>query len=61
MSKRPRLYSLLLLVLLAGSLTLILQKWVGEATLYRPDLAERKQMLHESILHTQLPRPHLVE
>jgi len=55
MTERRRSYSLLLLILLAGSLTLVLQKWVGDVTLYRSSLSKQKQVLHEAILHNQLP------
>jgi hypothetical protein len=50
-----RLYSLLALLLLVSSLTLVLQKWVGGVTVYQPELAERRQILHEAIFHNRLP------
>lgn len=52
---RQRIYSVLLLFLLAGSLTLVLQKWVGGATIYHPGFADARRVLHESIFHNQLP------
>src|SRR5688500_5661133 len=52
---RERIYSVLLLVLLAGSLALVLQKWVGGATIYHPGYAEARRVLHESIFRNQLP------
>jgi hypothetical protein len=42
-------------MLLAAVLTLVVQKWVGDVTIYRPELAERRQLLHEAILHNQIP------
>src|SRR5437868_11233242 len=53
--KRKHIYPLLLLVILSGALTLTLQKWIGEVTLYQPALAERKMALHEAILRNRLP------
>jgi hypothetical protein len=50
-----RLFSLFALLLLVFSLTLILQKWVGGTTVYVPELAERRQQLHEAIFHNRLP------
>ncbi|MBK8535851.1 MAG: hypothetical protein IPL59_12425 [Candidatus Competibacteraceae bacterium] len=54
---KPRAAQLLLLlfILLAGSLTMILQKWVGNITLYQAELEERRLVLHEAILNNQLP------
>ncbi|MFH1612836.1 MAG: hypothetical protein ABIB46_03815 [bacterium] len=58
MIKRHRIYSLFFLILLAGSLTLILQKWVGSVTLYQPSFCGRKQVLHKAILYNLLPPGH---
>lgn len=55
MYDRRRIYSFILLIMLAGSLTLVLQKWVGDVTLYQSDLKERRLMIHEAILHNRLP------
>jgi hypothetical protein len=49
-----RAYAVLLLILLAGSLAFAL-KWVGEVTTYRESLEQRRDMMHEAILHNQIP------
>jgi len=51
-----RYHRVLTLLLLIASLTLVLQRWVGDVTIYRPELAERRQLLHEAILHNRLPQ-----
>ena len=44
-----------LLVLAAASLTLALQKWVGDVTLYNPALRQSQLVLHQAILSNRLP------
>ncbi|HEX6315119.1 MAG TPA: hypothetical protein VFZ73_09685 [Gemmatimonadaceae bacterium] len=42
-------------VLLAGSITLTQQKWVGGVTLYAPEHQARRDVIHQSILTNELP------
>ncbi|MGH7766589.1 MAG: hypothetical protein ACREQP_03985, partial [Candidatus Binatia bacterium] len=50
-----RITSFILLILLAGVLTLVSQTWVGNVTRYQPDFAEKQQILHDAILYNRLP------
>jgi hypothetical protein len=45
----------LLAVVVSLSMTLIGQKWVAGASLYAPELWESREVLHNAILHNQLP------
>ena len=47
-----------MLILLAGSLTLILQRWVGGATIYQQSRSTRRAMFHDAILHNRIPPPY---
>jgi hypothetical protein len=58
MIRRSQIYCPLLLVFLVASLTFVLQNWVGEVTIYRPEIADGRQMLHEAILNNRLPEGH---
>lgn len=44
-----------MVVLVAGVATLILQGYVGDKTIYAPELAARRDSIHSFILHNQLP------
>jgi hypothetical protein len=58
MLQRSRIRALLLLISLTASLTLILQRWVGGATLYQESRSERREMFHNAILQNRLPPPY---
>src|SRR5229473_3185856 len=58
MAQRSRIHVLLLLILLAGSLTLALQRWVGGATLYQESQAGRREVFHKAILQNRIPPPY---
>ena len=55
MTESVRIYRLVLIVLLAGSLTLVLQKWVGGLTLYESGKSDARLTLHRAILHNTVP------
>lgn len=44
-----------LLVILAGMLTLTLQRWVGNATIYAEKFEEKRLRMHNAILHNESP------
>src|SRR5262249_62200481 len=44
-----------LLVILAAMLTLTLQQWTGRLSIYSDALAEKRQILHDAILHNRRP------
>ena len=52
---RRRLRPLALLVMFSLTTTLTLQKWVGGATIYAPDLEAKRLVLHRAILTNTLP------
>lgn len=54
-SRAAQLSLFLLFIILASSLTMILQKWVGDVTIYQVQLEEPRQLIHEAILNNQLP------
>lgn len=58
MVQRSRIRALLLLMALSGSLTLILQRWVGGATLYQQSLSDQREMFHKAILLNRIPPPY---
>lgn len=51
----PHTRRALLLVLLSAVITLILQGWVGDATIYSTTFATRRLQAHDVILHNRLP------
>jgi hypothetical protein len=44
-----------LLVLFVGVATMISQYWVGNSTIYRPELEQKRELLHQYLLQNQLP------
>ncbi len=58
MAQRSRIHALLLLIVLAGSLTLALQRWVGGATLYQESQSGRREVFHKAILQNRIPPPY---
>jgi hypothetical protein len=47
-----------LLVILSAVVTLVVQGWVGSATIYSPQYAARRLAAHEILLHNRLPEGH---
>ena len=46
----------ILLVAVAAILTLVLQRWVGNTTIYRDELASKRAEMHAAILNNEPPR-----
>jgi len=46
----------ILLVAVAAILTLVLQRWVGNTTIYRDELASQRAEMHAAILNNEPPR-----
>lgn len=55
MVRPEKLIRVLLLISLAGVLTMTLQGWVGKATIYAENLESKRLMLHNAILRNTLP------
>src|SRR5437868_1814591 len=45
----------ILLVAVAAILTLVLQRWVGNTTIYRDELASKRAEMHAAILNNEPP------
>ena len=43
------------LIVWAGSTTLIMQQWIGSATIYRPELAPQIEATHQAIVDNRIP------
>jgi hypothetical protein len=55
MSNIYRVWSILLVVALAGSVTLVSQKWIGDLTVYDQVVEQRRDIVHNAILNNQFP------
>lgn len=53
----PQLRLMALLVFVSACATVAAQWWIGDATIYSDDLADKRAHLHASILHNQAPGP----
>jgi hypothetical protein len=58
MVQHSRIHAFLLLIVLSGSLTVILQRWVGGVTLYQESLSDGRKTFHKAILENQIPPPY---
>ena len=52
-----RLLRVFALLALSAAITLTMQVWVGGSTVYSPEIAERRERLHEIILHNRAQTP----
>lgn len=55
MTERHGLARALVLIALAATATLILQEWVGEATIYSAEMMDRRAELHDALITNELP------
>jgi len=48
-------FSVLALLLFSAFLTIGMQKWIGDVSIYSPELEQKRETMHQAILHNTIP------